>query len=35
RSPEIKQLSKASGGRPMTQLLNLSNSVWYADTVVA
>nr|GFB48119.1 Ty3/gypsy retrotransposon protein [Tanacetum cinerariifolium] len=27
RSPEIKKLSKASGGRPMTQLLNLSNSV--------
>ncbi|GJQ92349.1 hypothetical protein Tco_0003488 [Tanacetum coccineum] len=34
RSLEIKQLSKASGGRPMIQLLNLSNSVWYADTVV-
>ncbi|GJV33355.1 hypothetical protein Tco_1393755 [Tanacetum coccineum] len=29
RSPEIKQLSKVSEGRPMTQLLNLSNSVWF------
>nr|GEV36449.1 hypothetical protein [Tanacetum cinerariifolium] len=27
RSPDIKQLSKASVGRPMTQLLNLSNSL--------